>query len=240
VAERPASAPEPETTQGPRGLVRAAVLAVLLVYAVGWSGFLTAGEVGIRGGGPEMDAAAERTVVGVAPGSPADRAGIRAGDAVVALGGVPAGDPAFDRATVATRAGQSVTLRVRRVLPGGGHGPAEDVVVTADPVLASTDKRLAAARDAAIGAVLMLVSAAVVLRWPAAGAGRLLVLAAAAVAAAFGLRAWDVALPTGVAVWRAVGYALTVAGAAAALAAAGLAAARWRADRSRGALASRP
>ena len=153
---------------------------------------------------------------------------MRAGDVVVALGGVSAADTAFDHATVATRNGQNVTLRVRRQLPGGGHGPEEDVVVRADPVLAAADKKSAAARDAAIGLVFLAAGSAALLRWPGLSAW-LALTAGVCVAAAFGLRAWDVAFPAGVALWRGAGSALIVAGAAALLAAAASAViAFWR------------
>jgi S1-C subfamily serine protease len=117
-----------------------ALAAVLLVHAIGWTGFLTAGEVGVRGGGPSPDVPGARAIVGVAPGSAADRAGLRAGDVVVARDGFSATDPAYDRATVAARAGQGTTLRIRRAQPSGGHGPEEDVALVADPLLAAADK----------------------------------------------------------------------------------------------------
>ena len=89
-----------------------------------WMGLrLTRVEDTVRSGVP---------VEGVLPGGPADRAGIRAGDAVVAVNGVPTpNSSALDRITDAVRPGDRLVIKLLRV--------PEMVEVTVTPQLPSLD-----------------------------------------------------------------------------------------------------
>ena len=100
------------------GRVRAMALALGWLYlafvAVGWAGAPRAGHDGVMRTHSE-ERAAEGLLVGeVAPGSPADRAGLRAGDVLLAVDGVPANDEALHDLYHRQRAGDKTPLVVRR------------------------------------------------------------------------------------------------------------------------------
>src|SRR5688572_11771326 len=61
-------------------------------------------------------------IIHITPGSPADRVGLRAGDLLLAVNGLPAGDePVFLRAFYGRRVGESSTFRVQRRSSGAGE-----------------------------------------------------------------------------------------------------------------------
>jgi hypothetical protein len=199
-----ARAAEPIAPSGRRGIAatgwaRATALGLgglyLAFVAVGAAGTSRAGHDGVMRTHTE-ERTADGLIVGeVAPGSPADRAGLSTGDVVLAVDGVPANDEALHDLYHRQRAGDATTLVVRRAAAPAG-GPPETLSLTLVSRLAIRSVLFDLVATSAAGLLIMAMAVGVALARPSEPATRLLLVFGTAVAAmpVAGVVHW--ALPT--------------------------------------------
>src|SRR5262245_21303477 len=98
----------------------------LICFVGGWFALAPAGHEGVLTIEPLANVPGAVALTGIAPGSPLDRAGLRVGDAILALNGA-GGDPEALHAMLhLRRAGEEMQVRVRRLQGGAGepaYGP---------------------------------------------------------------------------------------------------------------------
>jgi carboxyl-terminal processing protease len=101
-----------------------------VLFALGLAGCAGSWEGGIRASLRRAGRTGSLTVVSVARGGPAERAGLRPGDAIVAVDGVLAAELSADELSERVRGevGSRVTLRAR-----GPDGATRDVVIERGP-----------------------------------------------------------------------------------------------------------
>src|SRR5262245_9172164 len=110
----------------------AAVLGVLYLAAMafGWFTLARSADQGIRVEFAASAAGARLTIVDVAPNGPGDRAGLRVGDAILAVDGLPVHDEfAAIRALASRPAGGQTMFLVQRGGADDEPGPLEAVTV---------------------------------------------------------------------------------------------------------------
>ena len=180
VRRTPAAAPP----QRAAGWVRPVATLIMTLYLVllvgGWISNIPAGHEGFGDGYPSPDIPGGIVLAGVEPGSPVDQAGVRAGDVVLSLNGVPATDhEAIHQIQHERRAGQPMTLRLQRAAPaadGVGYGPPEEVTVTLVSQLGIASIVLHHLVASVVGLLIMTVALVVVLHAPHDLPARLLLL----------------------------------------------------------------
>src|SRR5581483_9831223 len=180
----------------------AALLAALYVAAtlVGWIAVARGGDAGLHfwrspGGARGF------TIRHVMLGSPAEAAGVRAGDVLVAVNGLPArDDPAFLSAFYALRAGDQATFLVLR--RSAATQPAE-IVLSLRSRLETPETRLELIILSVVGLLTLAVPLVVALARPLDRAARLLLLAGASFTVLLTLAIWSGAYYTA---WLELGY----------------------------------
>jgi hypothetical protein len=180
------------------GWARLATLLIGALFLVLTIGLFV--RIGIIGASGILDFATSGppVILSIAPGSAADRAGLRAGDTVLSLDGQPTPNfPSVSHIVSRYRPGDTLRYTVQRA--GGTDGAAS--VYTADVTLQSELLTRFGLRgpsqDTVVGLLTMTVAAAVILLRPDLLAARLLLLASAAFAFGLNLLAWRIVTPDG-------------------------------------------
>jgi hypothetical protein len=193
---------QPAPTAGARRTRQIAVmvlLAYLTLLVVGWLGSIPAGHEGVISGAPDLENAGGLIVTQIAPGGPIELAGMRAGDALVEIDGVPASDLEDVHAWLhQRRAGDSMPVRFRHAIvtaEGVTYGPIEQAEITLVSQLAIPSVVLDFIASNSAGLLIVAVAAMVALARPEEPAARLLLLFGGCFAFFIGLNSVHWALP---------------------------------------------
>ena len=178
---QPAEHPSP--TAGAKRTRRAAVtvlLAYMALVVAGWLGNMPAGHEGIINVTVNPEAADGLIVTQLAPGGPIEQAGVRAGDVLVEIAGIPTIEHERTHAYLhERRVGEIVPVRFRHAIVGEdgvSYGPVEAAEVTLVSQLAIPSVVLDFVVSNSAGLLIVAVAALVALARPDEQAARLLLL----------------------------------------------------------------